>query len=419
MTRPAILYVTVDGILKPLAYSQVCRVLYGLTRRGFHYGLLSLESQADLDDGARVARLQSELNAHGITWRFHAYDQAGTSLSAARNLGRLAESARSWVATGTVALLHARGYHAALVAAGIQHAYGVPYLFDARGRWVDERLAAGRWFKRRPVERAARIVERHLYGQAQAIVVLTRLHAQDIVAGDFGDYSGAPIRVITTCADFESFTLEARVHRASHGSEVPDEIQQRLAGKFVLAFIGSTNASYNYGASFDLALRVLKKRSDAHLLILTSQLTEFTAMVREAGVAHERFTIATAPHQAMPDWLSRIDWAIQLLNSGTAKRGSMPTKLAEFFAAGVRPVHFGCNEEVTEWVQEAGTGYVLPTLTAEHLDDAADFIATATSESGALLAARERTRCHFDLAHGLDEYQALLARLPPARQQNH
>jgi hypothetical protein len=408
MPQLSLVYVTVDGVLQPLAYSQVCRVLFGLSRRNIRYRLVTMEKPADLRNRERVAELEEELRAHGIEWAFSAYDEAGTSRSAALNLARLAQNVRHMVSSRPVTLLHARAYHSALIAAAIKRTRGIPYLFDARGRWVDERLAAGRWFKRRPVERAARAVERHLYENASGHVVLTQIHAEDITSGQFGVYNGAPLRVITTCADFASFDLTARQHVRAESAQIPAEIRARLADKLVIAFIGSNNASYLYDESFALAARILERRADAHLLILTSQQREFEDLARRAGLAGDRHTIASAAHRAMPEWLSHIDWAVQLLNSGTAKRGSMPTKLAEFFAAGVRPVHFGCNDEVSGWVRHAGSGYVLDDLRPEQLDRAADFVATSRSDAALLATARERTRQHFDLANGLDTYEALL-----------
>ena len=37
-----ILYVTADGLLEPLGFSQVVRVVEGLVRRGLRYDILSL-----------------------------------------------------------------------------------------------------------------------------------------------------------------------------------------------------------------------------------------------------------------------------------------------------------------------------------------------------------------------------------------
>lgn len=409
--KGSILYVTVDGVLQQLGYSQVGRVILGLARQGFRYHLLSLESPADLSDSARVNELASRFAAQGIGWTRLAYDQRGSAVAAASNLTRLGRAVRSLVAEHDIGLIHARAYHAALVSLGAQRLLGVRYLFDARGRWIDERLLGGRWFTNPLVERGARAVERQLYQHAAGLVTLTQLHSDDIVNGDFGPYAGAPTRVVTTCADFDAFRLERRQTVPNGLTPLPPEISARLAGKLVVGFVGSTNAFYRHDESFELASRLLARRPDAHLLILSAQRREFLELARRHQVPEQRFSVATASHEAMPEWLARIDWAIQLLNGGVAKRGSMPTKLAEFFAAGVRPIHFGCNDEVSGWVERAGSGLVLRGLDRAELDAAADFVARSPTPPELLAAARERTRQHFDLASGLSSYRALLGEL--------
>jgi hypothetical protein len=408
--RPAILYLTVDGVLQPLGYSQICRPLLGLARRGFRYKLLSMESRADLANPARVGELQAELAGAGIDWAYLPYDPAGNARAAGLNLVKLAGKAGQLVLRGDVGLIHARAYHAALVARALKRSLRVPYLFDARGRWIDERLLGGRWFTNPLVERGARVVERSLYGNASALVVLTQLHADDIRAGDFGKQDGKRIEVVTTCADFESFALTPRFSRDAQ-SPIPAPLLERLADKLVLGFVGSTNAFYRHRESFQLAREVMERRPDAELLVISAQQREFTELAREARIPEQRITVTSVNHKAMPGWLQRIDWAIQLLNGGVAKRGSMPTKLAEFLATGVRPIHFGCNDEVAEWVRRTASGIVLESLEPRQLATAAEVVARSARDRPQLEHARDVAKPHFDLASGLDRYESVLREL--------
>jgi hypothetical protein len=86
----------------------------------------------------------------------------------------------------------------------------------------------------------------------------------------------------------------------------------------------------------------------------------------------------------------------------------MPTKLAEFFAVGVRPLHYGCNSEVADWVRRVGTGLVLDSLAESELARAARFAVDSHHDAAVLSAGRERAEPHFSLRAGLDRYEALL-----------
>ena len=95
---------------------------------------------------------------------------------------------------------------------------------------------------------------------------------------------------------------------------------------------------------------------DAHLLCLTRQERDLREHLLQAAVSEDDFTITSVPHDQMHEWMSLVHFGLLLLEETFAKRASMPTKLGEMFASGVRPVQYGCNEEVTRFVREAGFG---------------------------------------------------------------
>src|SRR5882672_9621112 len=111
-----VLYLTADGVLQPLGYSQVVRVVEGLARKGVAYDIASLERPNDLArDEARDA-LRARLAAVGVRWFPEPYDTAGGGRAASSNIGRLTWRALRCVATGDYALSHARSYFGGLPA---------------------------------------------------------------------------------------------------------------------------------------------------------------------------------------------------------------------------------------------------------------------------------------------------------------
>src|SRR6201999_1054209 len=119
-------------------------------------------------------------------------------------------------------------------------AFRVPFLFDTRGMWIDERIEDGRWFTNPAALRAGRALERRLFRAASGVVTLTELEAGDVRAGDYGDAArGRPITAIPTCADYEEF----RIQRPEEWRHVPAELARRLKGRLVLSFVGAMNAA--------------------------------------------------------------------------------------------------------------------------------------------------------------------------------
>jgi glycosyltransferase involved in cell wall biosynthesis len=399
--RP-VLYLSIEGILGHLGFSQVFRVIEGLSRRGVPYALVSIERERDLQDSRRMAEVSSRVRAAGIDWKWGVYREGGRPAAVAENMGRLAALAAQQVARHRPALIHARAYHAALVALGLHLSLARRWIFDARGYWIDERIEEGRWFTTPARLRAARAVERQLFSRADAIVTLTQLQADDVAQGQFGRVRG-PVVVIPTCADYDEF----RPRAVSELHAVPPHVVQRLHGRLVLGVVGSLNRAYLGRETARLAATVLTQVPDAQVLVLSAQGKEWAGAFAAEGVPEDRLLITRVDHEAIPFWMNLMTWGLLLLTPETkAKTAMMPTKLAEFFASGVRVCVHGCNREVAEWVRRAGGGLVLDDVSPASLTSAAHTIATRPSPDDG--TARERTCGHFSLATGLDRYESLL-----------
>jgi hypothetical protein len=396
--RAVVLYVTMDGILSHLGFSQVARLLEGLGDLGFRYSLASLERQADLARHERVAAVEARLRAHGVTWFKGAYQEGGTQGSVLANLLQLRRVAAQAWREASPAIVHARGYHAMAVSlSGLGR--GARLIFDARGYWIDERVEEGRWFTTPATVGVARALERQLYRRSAAVVTLTKLQAAEMVGLV---RPGVPVVVVPTCADYEEFQPRAR------GARPPPSIAEVHTAPLVVGIVGSINRSYRTPETAALAARVLERRPSARVLVLSSQHDAWRTLLRGAGVPSDSILAMTVDHEEMPRYLPWLSWALLLLDPNSrAKRASMPTKLGEFFASGVRVCGHGCNEEVDEWIRKAGGGHVLPTLSRQSLEDAADII-VGSEAPGPNWHARATTMEHFSLQSGTNRYADLL-----------
>jgi glycosyltransferase involved in cell wall biosynthesis len=235
---------------------------------------------------------------------------------------------------------------------------------------------------------------------------LTELQAVDLRGKPFKGPPEKLIRTIPTCADYFEFSPEA-----GNVETIPEAIRERLKGKLVIGLVGSINASYRIAESLSLFDILRKHRPDSHLLCLTRQTANLQTLLLEHGIPDSAYTLATVRHEDMPEWLPQMHWGLLLLNTRFSKRGSMPTKLAEFFSSGVRPIQYGCNEEVSDNVRQAGSGIVLDSLSEEDLRAAALSVATTSLESSVTIKAREATRPHFSLEAGIKKYADLFDEL--------
>jgi hypothetical protein len=403
-----VLYLTLDGVLEPIGYSQVARVVGGLAQRGWRYTLLSLERRADLRDQARRRRIDNELSAAGVHWMPLEYAEGGRPWHVSRNLAVASAAVLRIVRQEHIELVHARGYLPGILALAMYRAMRIRYLFDFRGYWLNERAEAGRRFTNSRVLQTAKVLERALFNQAAAVVSLTQIAADDLAEGRVASRRvDQPLCVIPTCVDYDGFDI----HDQPLPTAIPVDIAARLAGKLVIGYVGAINASYWTNESITLFELIRRRRPDAHLLCLTRQGDAMRQALARQQVPLSAFTIATASQDEMANWLPWIRWGFLLLRETFAKRASMPTKLAEFFAAGVRPIHYGCNREVGDWVTRCGSGHSLRALDEQEFTHAAEVVANAPYDLEVLRRARDRAAGHFSLQSGLDRYDALLAQL--------
>ena len=212
--------------------------------------------------------------------------------------------------------------------------------------------------------------------------------------------------MIPTCADYDLFTREA------DQDAIPREITDRLRGKLVIGLVGSIRSkSYRTREALQLFAEICRRRRDAHLLCLTGQVAQMKPMLFEAGIAASDYTLLSVPHEEMPAWLSLMGWALLLLSQSDAKRGSMPTKLAEFFACEVRIALYGCNSEVADKVRECGAGIVLQDLSLDELKRAAQEISSLPFSPDATVRVRTLTRAYFGLESGVRQYEGVYNRI--------
>jgi len=390
--RGRITQVSLDGLLTPLGQSQVLAVSECLQAMGWKCTILSLEPEPANEDA--FDRLYARMALSGVCWEHRHYRRG--RIGAVKNVVSMTAMLRDvWERSD---LFHCRSYFGAFFPATSDIFRNVPYVFDTRGYWVDEKIEAGRWFQDSASRAIARRVERELYERASGVVTLTELAAEDVRNGRFGRRHPEQRSIcIPTCVDYTKFRMERGAAPHDFLNDGP-----------IVAYVGSLNPSYEYRKSLQLAALILNRAPQAKFLALTSQVSEMSSLADAFAIPTSRRLIAGVAYDEMHLWLPWIDFGLTLLvDPIQAKRASMPTKLAEFFATGIAPISHGANSEVTDWVNRAGSGMVLEDLSNGSLERAADFVARGVRDADVIMRARLTAEKHFSLDSGAKRYDAL------------
>jgi glycosyltransferase involved in cell wall biosynthesis len=369
--RPAVTYVSYDGMGEPLGRSQVLAYLERLTFAA-NVTLISFEKP-----GADEAALRQELEAKQIRWVPLLYHKRPPVLSTAWDVWAGARALRREARRREPDIVHVRSYVPALIAlrSGVTHRARL--LFDIRGFWADERVEGGIWPAGGRLYRVAKRYERRFFAAADAVVTLT--HASVPQVREWLGDRQVPVEVIPTCVDPQPY---------AHGTE-------RSGGAHAV-WSGSLTTWYR----FDLAVRFARELG-----------LPFTVLTREVESARAALDgvpadVRTVPQAAMRDELREGDVGLCLIRRSFSKTASAPTRLAEYLAAGM-PVAVTPVGDLERIVEEGGVGVVLREEDDASLADAAERVKRLAVDPAVRARCRAVAREVFDVEAGARAYATL------------
>lgn len=386
------LYLSYDGALDPLGRSQVVPYLEGLSRRGYAFDLVTFEKPARWADGDARTAMEDRLAASDIEWHPLRYRKRPPILSTLLDLSDGYRRAREVVEARRPDLIHARSYPAALLAWRLGRREGLPYVFDMRGLYAEERVEGGLWREGGLVYRAVRGLERRFLRDAAAVVTLTESSRPEVTRRMEEAGSRALLRVIPTCVDLERFRLRP----------APE-------GPFVLAYLGSVGTWYLLDEMLELGRAVLDEAgADSRLRFLVNQ--EADRVRRrggERGLGPERLEVLSMSHDQVPEALARVHATFFLIRPFGSKVASSATKFGESLAMG-RPV--AANPGVGDTaaiLREDAVGVVVETLDEAGYRRAARELVRLARDPGTAGRCRRTAQERFSLAAGVEAYERI------------
>jgi len=382
--------VSYNGVLDTLGQSQVVPYLVEILRDGHDVRVLSFERKSK--DLRSIQNLQKRLCERGLKWTWLPYHKNPPVLSTLWDVtrGLLTLFWLTW--RHKVQVLHARSQVAAAMVWPVARLLRRRFIFDLRGQMAYEYADGGTWAEGGFLYRLAERAEQRFIKDADAIVVLTRVLANDLkVAG------ARPPVIIPTCVDLDLFQFP-----------LPGD---RLAR---MAYCGSLGARYAPELLVAFYLEAARAIDSLDLLILThSESTIMKRVLTGANLLPERFTILEVPHERVPEYLMQALFGVLLLRGARSLRGACPTKVGEYLAAGLPVVSTPGIGDVNDILEGERVGIVLQGHDTRAFSEGACRLAQLLKEGQTL---RDRCRRVAEKEFSLSErggpsYRALYRRL--------
>lgn len=320
------LYITFDGLSDPLGQSQILPYLCGIAANGFQIHILSCEKKDRLEK--EKSAIMAVIGKLPITWDYLFYDEQGGILSRLGYIFKIRKLALSYHKKKRIGLVHCRSYLASLIGLSLKLKHKVPFIFDMRGFWADERIDGGIWKKENFIQNFFytyfKKKEKQFILQSDAIVSLTHAAVTELSKHHADSKFLGKTTVIPCCTDTALFSKEKAGQLVLPGLSPEDHL---------LIYTGSIGTWYYTKEMIDCILTWKEFIPEIKLLILTKDTGELNKIL-SAYSEEERsyFLSASASRKEVASYLAIAKASIFFIKPSYSKIASSPTKMAECWA---------------------------------------------------------------------------------------
>jgi glycosyltransferase involved in cell wall biosynthesis len=408
-----VLYISYDGMTDPLGASQVMPYLCGLAKEGHRISLMSFEKNARFENGK--SGVEKTLQPYGIEWFPLPYTATPPVLSTMKDVRKAFSAAESIIRTHPVDAVHCRSYIAALAGRKLQRKYKLPFIFDMRGFYADERVDGGLWNRSNPlfdaVYRYFKRKERVFLAHADHVISLTEAGKEEMLRWNVKGLNAEKISVIPCCADTDLF-------RPPDSEELLGDWRCRLniyQGQTVISYLGSLGTWYLVEEMFDFFKIILELLPNAIFLIISGDDPEKVMQIAtRKDIPPASVKIVAARRHEVPQLLALSTANLFFIQPYFSKMASSPTKMGEALSTGVPVI---CNDGVgdcSRLLEGSPAGLIIPELSEECYRRMAPLVRPLGKTDRKLV--RQLALDKLSLTEGLRRYQHIYSLIEQQRQ---
>ena len=206
-----ILYISYDGILEPLGYSQVFSNVLKLSKN-HRIVLLTFEKKHNLKS-KDLDIFSEQCKNNNIKWIYLKYHEFPKIFSTLYDLFLGVVISFFLIISNNIKIIHARSYAPSLIALFFKKIMGIYFIFDMRGFWADEKIESFIRKKNSIIYKITKYFDVKFFLNADKIISLTKIGVNEIKKFKFLRSKNIDISVISTCANLKLFTPNVDIDR--------------------------------------------------------------------------------------------------------------------------------------------------------------------------------------------------------------
>lgn len=338
-----VLYISYDGMTDSLGQSQVIPYLIGLSKKGYSFTILSCEKKDNYQSNSGI--IANVLSSNNIKWEPVFYTKNPPVLSTLYDYYNLINKARSLHVKHSFNMLHCRSYISSLVGLWMKRKYDIPFIFDMRGFWANERVDGGLWNIKKPLFKIIysffKKKELEFINKSAAVISLTEKGKHEILTWKELQFTGDKIVVIPCCVDTDLFD-PGRVD-----AEQQKILRQKLNisnQNLVVGYLGSIGTWYLLDEMMEFFACLKKQVPLAKFLFVThDDETKVIDAAKRKYINTDDIIVTKAGRQEVPVMISLFTYGLFFIKPSYSKMASSPTKQGEIMAMNVPVI---CNSGV-------------------------------------------------------------------------
>lgn len=401
-----VLYLSYDGLTDPLGQSQILPYLVLLSEKGHQIDVVSFEKpERKTLYGKMIKELCSKA---GLGYYPQLYTKKPPVISTLMDIRRMKKIARQLHQKNNYQIVHCRSYIAGIAGEWMKKKFSIPFIFDMRGFYADERVDGGIWPQNnlvyRWIYRYFKQKERDFLVLADHTISLTHAAKTEI---EQWNVSNSDISVIPCCVD------NAHFERNNISTQDQNALRQKLnikGNQPVVGYVGSTGTWYLLEEMLVYFKAVLKRYPKAVFLFVTLDDPEtIKKIATQIGIPKTALRIEGSGRNELPVYLSLMDWSVFFIKPVFSKKASSPTKQGELMSMGVPIV---CNSGVGDTdqiVERFNAGVVLSNFSQQEIDRAVAASERLLSPDSASIVSGAQT--YFSLRQGVEKLNSIYRNL--------
>ena len=384
--RHKILYVSYDGILEPLGYSQVYKYL-AKQSENFQIDLLSYEKKNDEHPSFSLSQMKLNLKKNNINWVYRKYHSGLGWVSSITNLISLIISVLYKMCTEKYLVVHVRSYLPAIPLIFARPFTKTRFIFDIRGFWIDEKHDRLNWSKNSLKFLLLKFIEKRLFKISDHVVTLTE-ESKNIITKEF-NIPSTKITCIRTCVDLDEFIN-----------------LKKYSGQLInLGYLGSVDTAYDFSLFLDL-VRFFEKyfKNKYKVTILTKQINLAEKQLNELEFDFN-WDVKFITGDGLIESISEFNFLAFFLIKKPSLKASMPTKIAEALALGVPIICNSFNKDICKFLEDSTLGLLINNKGEMNAATASNIHKMISSDNR--LSCQKAAKKYFNLEDGVERYKEI------------